>query len=262
MPDIQESWNLLSSAEPTPSFDISSVSNGRLEDYRSTPHQGSGVNEFFGVHPGSSGSRSMVNYTDLPVAPGRHATTSCPGAATTAHSPLRPTWNSPLNTAVDIPIRYSTPLDGNSSGDSSDCGSGESISCWKGFMNTVASSLPLGGENTTITWTPDGTGIPLAHEACPIFDVQPGTASLSFHMSLPAGTALTQIYSSPLLGPEWFLRRTLDAPESHTTAFDNEDDARYAVFGHPPAGPWAFCGGKLPGYRTTSEENYGRLHAA
>lgn len=60
IPDIQDSWKLLSSAEPTPSFDISSVSDGRLEDYRRTPHRGTGVNEFFGVHPGSTGSRNVT----------------------------------------------------------------------------------------------------------------------------------------------------------------------------------------------------------
>jgi hypothetical protein len=109
------------------------------------------------------------------------------------------------------------------------------------FLNTVVASEPLGGEDAAVSWKPGGDGIALSHEECAVFDVQPDVASLSLHMTLPAGTALTQILSSPLLGPEWFLRRTVDAPESHTTTLDNADDTRYALFAHPPAGPWAFC---------------------
>jgi hypothetical protein len=238
LPDIQESWKLLSSTEPTPLFDISSVSNGRLEDYRRTPHRGTGVNEFFGVHPGSAGSRS-VTITRV--------------SGTAAASRYRLSWRGndgtfsasaevdlPLNKPVDIPIRYSPESMGIHQAILQIVDPANDF-VLDSFINTVVASLPLDSGNPTITWKPDGKGIPLAHEACPIFDVPPGTASLSFHMSLPTGTALTQIYSSPLLGPEWFLRRTLDAPESHTTAFDNEDDTRYALFAHPPAGPWAFC---------------------
>ena len=238
MPDIQESWKLLSSAEPTPAFAVSSASNGRLEDYRRTPHQGSGVNEFFGVHPGSTGSRTVTVTRSSGPAEAIGYRLSWRGNDGTFTAP--PQVELPLNRGVDVPIRYSPQSMGVHQAILQIVDPANNM-VLDSFLNTVAASLPLGGENPSITWKPEGKGIPLEHEVCPLFDVQPDVASLSFHMSLPTGTALTQIFSSPLLGPEWFLRRTLDAPESHTTTFDNEDDTRYALFAHPPAGPWAFC---------------------
>jgi hypothetical protein len=238
MPDIQDSWKLLSSAEPTPEFDVSSVSNGRLEDYRRTPHQGTGVNEFFGVHPGSTGSRTVTITRSSGPAGAIRYRLSWRGNDGTFTAP--PAVELPLNKAVEVPIGYSPKSMGVHQAILQIVDPANNL-VLESFMNTVAASLPLGGDNSAVAWKPDGQGIPLAHEACPLFDVQPDVASLYFHMSLPSGTALTQIFSSPLLGPEWFLRRTVDAPESHTTSFDNEDDARYALFAHPPAGPWAFC---------------------
>ncbi len=238
MPDIQESWRLLSSSEPTPSFKISSVSNGRLEDYRRTPHQGEGVNEFFGVHPGSTGSRNVTVTRSSGSADAVRYELSWRGNDGTFSAPLE--LQLPLNQAVDIPIKYAPQS----------MGAHQAIlqivdpqtnMVLASFMNTVVASVPLGGPDAAVSWKPDGDGIALSHEDCPVFDVQPDVASIELHMTLPAGTALTQIFSSPLLGPEWYLRRTVDAPESHTTTLDNADDTRYALFAHPPAGPWAFC---------------------
>jgi hypothetical protein len=253
IPDIQESWKLLSSAEPTPSFAVSSVSNGRLEDYRRTPHQGTGVNEFFGVRPGSTGSRNVTVTRSSGPAEATRYLLSWRADDGTFTAP--PEVELPLNKAVDIPIGYAPQSMGIHQALLQIVDPANNM-VLESFLNTVAASLPLGGETTTITWSPDGKGIPLSHEVCPLFDVQPDVASLSFHMTLPSGTALTQIFSSPLLGPEWYLRRTVDAPESHTTTFDNEDDTRYALFAHPPAGPWAFCvenflGPARPPKRTT-----------
>ncbi len=236
MPDIQQSWRLLSSAEPTPSFEVSSVSNGRLEDYRSAPHRGTGVNEFFSIHPGSTGSRNVTITRSSGTANRYQLRWRGNDGTFTAPSEV----DLPLNKPVDVPVGYAPQSMGVHQAILQIVDPANNF-VLESFMNTIAASLPLGGENPAVTWKPEGKGIPLSHEACPLFDVQPDVASLSFHMTLPTGTALTQIFSSPLLGPEWFLRRTVDAPESHTTTFDNEDDTRYALFAHPPPGPWAFC---------------------
>ncbi len=238
MPDVENSWKLLSSSEPTPSFEISSATNGRLEDYRRTPHRGEGVNEFFGVHPGSKGRRNVTITRSSGAADAIDYKLAWRGNDGTFTAP--PEVELPLNKPVDIVVSYAPKSIGVHQAILQIVDPENNI-VLDSFLNTIAASAPLGGDQPSTTWKPAGDGIPLSHEACPLFDVQSDVASLSLHMTLPAGTALTQIFSSPLLGPEWFLRRTVDAPESHTTTLDNGDDTRYALFAHPPQGPWAFC---------------------
>lgn len=238
MPDIARSWSLMASAEPTPSFTISSVSNGRMENYSRAPHQGTGINEFLGVHAGSSGMREVTITRNSGAAGNTRYRLAWRGNDGTFTAPVD--VELPLGTPIAIRIAYAPKSMGIHQAILQIVDPASNLPL-HGFMNTVVASTPLGSGNTALTWKAEGKGIPLSHEACSLVDVQPDVAAIDFHMSLPSGAAITQIFSSPLLGPEWYLRRTADAPESHATVFDDDDEARYALFSHPPPGPWAFC---------------------
>lgn len=121
---------------------------------RRAPYQGRGVNEFFGVHPGSTGSRNVTITRSSGAAEATRYQLSSRGNDGTFTAPSE--VELPLNQAVSDPANNMV---------------------LESFMNTVAASQPLGGENMTFTWKPDGKGIPLSHEACTLFDVQPDVAA-------------------------------------------------------------------------------------
>ena len=234
LPNLPAAWKLLASDEPTPSFLVTSESNGPHEIDRRAPHVGMGVYEYGGWHPGMTGVREVTITRQSGDKQARHYRLAWRGNDGTFTAPLE--VGLPLGKQVKIDVKLTPTVEGIHQAilQIVDPTNGVIL---HSFLNTLVASQPIGGKDLTATWH---ARIALSHEVCSIFDVEPETSAISADIHIDGGPAYFRVAPSTSRGHVDPLSYSLPIHDPNIVDF-KEPGTKHLIFANPAAGSWAFC---------------------
>lgn len=252
--NVSEAWRLLSSSRETPSFSITSRSNGPHEDVRRVPHVGVGLYEYSGWHPGMVGRRVVVIRRQFGDDENRNYELRWRGNDGTFSAPRQVFL--PLNESVAVPIKFTLKNAGIHQAileivDATD------NTVLRSVLNTVVASRRLNEDEQTATWH---ARIPLAHEECAMFDVRPNTALLMANITIRGGPGSVAAGPSGSKGPHDMLDYLLPNQELGYLKFE-EPGSKQMVFAHPDPGSFALCIYNHPEVNERSKGEAGYIEA-
>ncbi len=255
LPNVQNAWSSMASAELTPSFVVTSQSNGPREFNRRQPHAGVGIYEYANWHPGMSGS-AFVTITRKDSENSRRALflLKWRGNDGTFMAPNSVVLAFDKPTPVPIDFKLATPGIHQAILEIVDPSTDRSLGS---FLNTVVASQPVALSSTPTSWQGE---VPLSHEVCPTFDVAAGTSVLSVTVTISKGPAIFWTGPSTSRGSDSYLRYFLPN-QNPNTIFFKAPGTRHVLIANPADGVWAFCVRNHQGAADRQGENVASIDA-